>query len=104
MTFIHNESCATIQVLKYIDGKWTYISSGVQITGHLKEIGIWDKTFNLENIAGKLYKMTCAWIQNIKESDKCEIDWQIYTIQAVKVSQGIHMKTTKILLVKWDYV
>jgi hypothetical protein len=101
MPFIHNETNATAKVLQYIEWKWTYVDEWLEIAGHLKQIWMEDRTFNLEKIPWKAEKLTCKWVVNVKESDKLVINGDTYIVQAVKICHWITLDTTKILLVKW---
>jgi len=103
MKFEHNETSWVIKRLQYVNWKWTYQNTWNTYSGHMKPISIDDKTFSITLEAW--YKWTIKrsieeWIADIKESDKVDVNWEIFIVKAVKFFPWINFATTKVLLSK----
>lgn len=103
MTFLHSKTNFEIFRLNYVWNKSSF-EKVWEFKGKMKPVWLEDKTFNLANIQGDVYKMTFMWNLDFIWNERIEIKNGIYTwkynLKDFKDFEWIKMKTQKLLLVK----
>ena len=103
MTFLHNNCIFDIFSLKYLWEKSSFEKIW-EFSGKIKPLNLEWSSFNLTEVKGEAYKVTCTKDLEISINDKIEIkNWSFiwkYSVKEVKKHYGIKLKTIKILVVK----